>query len=69
MEVRLIHPEHGATHVYGPLELEAHLANGWQTEGEATLKAALAESMRLDPPVVLPVLDEPPRRQTLKVKR
>lgn len=27
------------------------------------LKEALAESMRLDPPIVLPVVDEPPKRK------
>ena len=29
MLILLEHPKHGRTHVYSPLALEQHIANGW----------------------------------------
>lgn len=58
----MIHPEHGATHAYSNEELEQLKSIGWKVEHEQemialpvvdsaqSLKAALQESMRLDPP-------------------
>jgi hypothetical protein len=34
MIVRMVHPEHGATHVYDAGELERHRKYGWVPEGE-----------------------------------
>jgi hypothetical protein len=59
MIVRLHHPDNGWTHAYTQSELEQLKANGWREDKPAEQKPAL----------VLPVLDAPPKRPTLKVKR
>lgn len=35
MIIRMVHPQHGATHVYDTVELERHRALGWLTEEAA----------------------------------
>lgn len=50
MTTRMVHPLHGAMHAYGKGEIERLQAMGWEVEAEKACKAALAESMRLDPP-------------------
>lgn len=37
---RIVHPEHGATHVYNGAEWDAHKARGWEVEAEEVAEAA-----------------------------
>jgi hypothetical protein len=74
MIVRMVHPEHGATHVYDDSELERLRKYGWAPEGEAQtgpivngdtsreLEDALATAVPVEI-VSLPVVDAPPRRK------
>ncbi len=32
MIIRLVHPEHGATHVYNNTDLESHVRVGWSVD-------------------------------------
>lgn len=50
MPTRMKHEEHGWTHAYGETEVEALKAHGWEVEQESK-------------PLVLPVVEEPPKRK------
>jgi hypothetical protein len=77
MTTRMIHPEHGATHAYGQVDIEWHQKNGWAIESEAKLlhygpvPEAKPIPNAVGEPLIVPlqVLDEPPRRRILKVKK
>lgn len=67
MIVRMVHPEHGAMHVYDAGELERVRKFGWVPEDEAAQNMAAAQTLPAavaEPEIVpLPVVDEPPRRK------
>jgi hypothetical protein len=54
----MMHPQHGWTHAYDNGEIEKLKGLGWVVEG-----AEVPVINNHEEPVVLPVLDEPPKRK------
>lgn len=63
MIVRMVHPEHGATHVYDQGEMARLQGLGWSVEGEPRCKPSTftehIDTTGKEPATVISVVDDP----------
>jgi len=62
MILRIIHDEHGATHVYDHTQLNLHLERGWKVDPDSAENAWYLPKASFSDAVAAVVADQAPKR-------